>query len=379
MSRVNQHLLGGLSTAAFLQRHWQKQPLLVREALRGFDGVLDFDTMMELAGRSDCEARLVMRNGERWSVEHGPFERRRLARLPARNWTLLLQGIERAMPAARRLLSRFDFIPYSRLDDVMVSYAPAGGGVGAHFDSYDVFLVQGPGRRRWQVSRQRDLSLVENAPLKILRHFRPEGECLLSAGDMLYLPPQCAHDGVAVDACFTYSIGFRAPSHQELASEFLIFLDERLDGSGRYSDPDLSVQTHPAHISATMLSKVTHILDNIRWTRADIAEFLGIYLTEPKPNVVFNPPRKPLSRLAFLRQAQRHGVELDPASRMLYGRGKLFVNGDTQKTSVGVPSELRRLADKRRLRRGQIPLHSLVADLLYAWYRAGYIQTSRSG
>ncbi len=379
MTRVNQRLLGGLSAAAFLRRHWQKQPLLVRGAIRGFEGVLDFDSLMELACRSDSEARLVMRHGARWRVEHGPFERRRLARLPAHNWTLLVQGIERVVPAARRLLAQFDFIPYSRLDDVMVSYAPAGGGVGAHFDSYDVFLVQGPGQRRWQVSRQRDLSLVENAPLKILKRFRAEGECVLSAGDMLYLPPEYAHDGVAVDSCFTYSIGFRAPSHQELASAFLMFLDDRLESSGRYSDPDLSVQSSPAEIGAAMLAKVAHALDNIRWSKTDIAEFLGAYLTEPKPDVVFNRPSKPLSHLAFVRQAQRTGVELDPSSRMLYGRGMIFVNGEAQKTNSGVPVELRRLADKRRLHGGRIRMRGLVTDLLYAWYRAGYIHASLSG
>ena len=158
MATVNKQLLGGLSASTFLRRHWQKQPLLVRAAIPGFDGLLDFGEMIELACRDDCESRLVVRHADRWTVEHGPFVRKRLSRLPARNWTLLLQGLDQVLPAARHLLAHFDFIPYSRLDDLMVSYAPAGGGVGAHFDYYDVFLLQGPGQRRWQVGRQRDLS-----------------------------------------------------------------------------------------------------------------------------------------------------------------------------------------------------------------------------
>jgi 50S ribosomal protein L16 3-hydroxylase len=376
---MNKRLLGGLSASTFLRRHWQKQPLLVRGALPGFTGVLDFGGMIELACREDCESRLVVRNADRWTVEHGPFERKRFSRLPGRNWTLLLQGLDQMLPAARQLLSQFDFIPYSRLDDLMVSYAPAGGGVGAHFDSYDVFLLQGPGQRQWRVGRPRDLTLVDNAPLKILKRFSPDGQCLLSAGDMLYLPPQFAHDGVAVDACYTYSIGFRAPSHRELMSQFLIFLEERLDCAGRYSDPDLSVQTHPALLGAGMIGKVERILADISWTRRDVAEFLGSYLTEPKANVLFAPPRKPLSQTAFARASRRNGVELALASLMLYGKTDLFINGEQYNMNRGLATPMRRLADARRLPGHRIALKGAVTDMLYRWYRAGYIYLSKSG
>src|SRR5262245_52131774 len=199
-------MLGGLTPKDFLRRHWQKTPLLVRQAAPGFRGVIDLAGMIAAAARDDCESRLVLRSGGSWAVEHGPFAPSRLRRLPPRGWTLLVQGVEQFSDAARQLLSRFSFIPYSRLDDLMVSFAPDGGGVGPHFDSYDVFLLQGPGRRRWQVSRQRDLALHEDLPLKILRRFRSQGEALLSPGDMLYLPPHFAHDGVAVGGCYTYSI-----------------------------------------------------------------------------------------------------------------------------------------------------------------------------
>ncbi len=379
MASVNRQFLGGLTASAFLRRHWQKQPLLVRGAVAGFDGLLDLDAMIELACRDECESRLVLRSADRWTVEHGPFVRKRLSRLPARNWTLLLQGLDRVLPEARNLLSHFDFIPYARLDDLMVSYAPAGGGVGAHFDSYDVFLLQGPGQRRWQVSRQRDLTLVEDAPLKILKRFSPAGQCILSAGDMLYLPPAFAHDGVAVDACYTYSIGFRAPSHRELMSQFLIFLDEGLADGGHYADPELSVQTHPAQIGTAMLAKVARVLGKIKWTRRDVAEFLGCYLTEPKRYVRFAPPRKPLSESAFSGAARRRGVELALASLMLYGNAMVFINGEPHRIDKTLATPVRQLANARRLPGRQIPPQGLVADMLYRWYQAGYIYLSRPG
>jgi 50S ribosomal protein L16 3-hydroxylase len=377
MADVKKQLLGGMTAPTFLRRHWQKQPLLVRGAMPGFDGMLDFDGMIELAGRDDGESRLVMHDAGRWTVEHGPFERKRFSRLPKRNWTLLVQGLEQRLPAARQLLSKFDFIPYSRLDDLMVSYAPAGGGVGAHFDSYDVFLLQGPGQRQWRVGRQRDLTLVENAPLKILRRFSPAGQCLLSTGDMLYLPPQFAHDGTAVDACYTYSIGFRAPSHRELMSQFLIFLEERLADGSRYGDPDLSAQSHPAQIHPRMVGKVERVLGEINWNRRDVAEFLGSYLTEPKPHVLFAPPRKPLSEAAFAKAARHNGVDLALASLMLYGGAAVFINGEPHQMSRAAATPLRRLANARQLRSRQISSNDLVTDLLYRWYRAGYIYLSR--
>lgn len=379
MAVVKKRLLGGLSAPAFLRRHWQKQPLLVRGALPGFDGILDFDGMIELAARDDCESRLVVRNDGRWSVEHGPFERKRFSRLPRRNWTLLVQGLEQRLPAARQLLSNFNFIPYSRLDDLMLSYAPAGGGVGAHFDSYDVFLLQGPGQRRWRVGRQLDLTLLESAPLKILKRFSPDGQCLMHAGDMLYLPPAFAHDGIALGACYTYSIGFRAPSHRELMSQFLIFLEERLAESGRYADPELPAQSRPALLGADMVAKVERIVGEINWTQRDVTEFLGSYLTEPKPQVVFAPPRRPLSAMAFSGVARRRGVELALASLMLYGGAKLFINGEAHKIDKATATPLHRLANARRLPGRLIQPNGPAADLLYRWYRAGYIYLSGPG
>jgi 50S ribosomal protein L16 3-hydroxylase len=373
IAAVKQNLLGGLTASKFLRRYWQKQPLLVRDAIAGFSGLLDIDRMFELAGRDDCESRLVLRNGDRWQVEHGPLRRAALRRLPARNWTLLLQGLDHLLPEARALLSRFDFIPHARLDDLMVSYAPPGGGVGPHFDSYDVFLLQGPGQRRWRVGKQRDLSLVEGAPLKVLSRFKPQGECVLDAGDMLYLPPSIAHDGEAVTSCYTYSIGFRAPSHGEMMSQFLIYLEERVSAPGRYCDPDLELQSNPAKIPASMIAKVAMVLDRIDWNRGDVADFLGHYLTEPKSHVRFAPPRRPLSGSKFQRAARSAGVQLALASQMLYTGTRLYINGEPVAVARGTAAALKTLANSRRLSGTRIPGQGPAAALLYDWYRAGYI------
>src|SRR5678815_2196015 len=206
------HLLGGLTASAFVARHWHKEPLLVRGALPGFTGVATRDDLFALAARDDVASRLVRRIGSGYSLEHGPFSRTQLARLPRRDFTLLVQGLNLHSDAADALLRRFAVIPYARLDDVMVSYAAPGGGVGPHVDSYDVFLLQGFGRRRWRWGAQKDHEMRPGVPVKILRRFRPTADAVLAPGDMLYVPPGHAHDGVAVDECTTWSIGFRAPS-----------------------------------------------------------------------------------------------------------------------------------------------------------------------
>ncbi|MFN0040897.1 MAG: JmjC domain-containing protein [Burkholderiales bacterium] len=374
---MDNKLLGGLSPNAFLRRYWQKSPLLVRGAFPNFDDIVDLKKMMSLACRDDCESRLVTHRAGRWQVRHGPFERRQLQSLPLRGWTLLVQGVEKHLPAARRLLDHFRFIPDARLDDLMISYAPPGAGVGPHFDSYDVFLLQGRGTRRWQVSRQTDLALLDNSPLKILRRFDPAGECVLHTGDMLYLPPQVAHGGVALRSCQTYSIGFRAPSHTELVSNFLSFLEDRVSAEGRYEDPDLRSQEFPAAISAAMVSRVGKMLASLQWQRSTIVEFLGCSLTQLRPPFTLTGPARPLSETDFLRRARAHGVLLATGSQMLHHSHRVFLNGTMTDVSGESLSSLRQLANTRRLMARQIPRGGQTPALLYRWYRDGYILIAR--
>src|SRR5207253_6153481 len=231
----------------------------------GFQGLLSRAELFALAGRDDVESRLVSRARGRWTLAQGPFRAADLKSLPARDWTLLVQGVNLHRVAADALLRRFAFIPYARLDDVMVSYAAPGGGVGPHLDSYDVFLLQGEGRRRWRVGRQRDLALKPGLPLKILARFRPEHEWLLGPGDMLYLPPAVAHDGIALDACSTYSIGFRAPSAQEVATAFLDWLRDRIALDGRYGDRGRRPARSPACIERALRAYAVATLRRLTW------------------------------------------------------------------------------------------------------------------
>lgn len=363
---------GGPTAAAFLRRHWQKAPLLARDALVDCAGIVQREGLLALAGRDDLESRLVRREGRRWQVRHGPFTPRDFRRLPRSGWTLLVQGVNHALPAAQKLLERFAFIPCARLDDLMVSYAPAGGGVGPHFDSYDVFLLQGEGRRRWRVSRQRDLALVAGAPLRILRRFRPDREWITRPGDLLYLPPRFAHDGVALDDCITYSVGFRAPGAQELGTRFLEFLQDELHLDGLYEDRGLQPARRPARLDDDMVRRMLAMLRRVRWNDGDAVRFLGRYLTEPKSHVVFTRPRRPLSGSAFTAQASRRGVRLAGPTRMLFRGGTIYINGEAHRPGDPAAERLCRLADRRSLPPARVGRET--ARWLYQWYRAGYIE-----
>ncbi len=364
-------LLGGLSPASFLRRYWQRQALLVRQAIPDFRGLLSRSKLFALASRDDVESRLVVRDRGRWSLSSGPFHRSQLDALPPARWTLLVQGVNLHVAAADALLRRFAFIPYTRLDDLMVSYAAPGGGVGPHFDSYDVFLLQAEGRRRWRIGSQRDLTLVPSLPLKILKRFMPQQEWVLEPGDMLYLPPRYAHEGVAIDACTTYSIGFRAPAAQELGTAFLDWLRDRLALDGHYSDAGRRPSAEPGRIEQALQSRCARMLAKIRWDRDSVAQFLGHHLTEPKPSVFFSKPRRPLSRRDFASAAARRGVRLDPRSQLLYDDRNAYMNGE----AIGLPADgaraIMQLANERRIGAGA--KRGGPSSLMYEWYCDGFL------
>jgi 50S ribosomal protein L16 3-hydroxylase len=365
-------LLGGLTPRRFLSRHWQKRPLLVRGALPRFADPVDLAAVRALAQRDDVESRLVVRSGARWRLEHGPLPRASLAKLPERGWTILVQGLNHVVPAAERLLAKFAFVPWARLDDVMVSYAATRGGVGPHVDSYDVFLVQGMGRRRWRISHQRDLPTDPRAPLKVLRGFRAEEEWILEPGDMLYLPPGVVHDGVALEPCMTYSIGFRAPASAELARAFLGWMQERVDLDGMYRDPGLAPAARPGRIPDDMVDRIAATLARVRWSRADVARFVGAWLSEPKAHVFFDPPERPMSRAAFARTVATEGVRLAGATLLLVRGTFAYVNGEEVLMRPGARAAVARLADARSLPAGT-KLGADAASLLHDWYCAGFL------
>jgi len=367
---MTQTLLGGLSPTRFLRDYWHKRPLLIRNAVPGFSGLLSPAAMQQLATREDIESRLIQGSGNHWQFDHGPFKKSEFKRLPKTEWTLLVQSLNHVLPAADALLARFSFIPHARLDDLMVSYAVPGGSVGPHFDSYDVFLLQGQGHRRWQISEQTDLTILDDAPLRILRNFKPEEEWLLEPGDMLYLPPHVAHYGVAEDACMTYSIGFRAPTTNELAQGFLMHLQDSVTLEGRYADPDLRLQAHPGEISRAMLGQIEGMIARIKWSKRDIAEFTGCYLSEPKPNVFFDPPDAPISYAAFNKRTSKTGVSLHPKSRLLFIGGRFFINGEAFDSAANETAALQQLADHHQL----AVFPATLRERFYDWYEAGWLE-----
>jgi 50S ribosomal protein L16 3-hydroxylase len=346
---VKQSLLGGLTPREFLRRHWQKRPLYVRGALPRFKGVLGVRQLITLAQRDDVESRIVERRGRRRNTAHGPFTR---LKPKARDWTLLVSGVNLHNAAADALLRRFSFIPQARLDDVMASYATPGGGVGPHVDSYDVFLLQGAGRRRWTVTDRGKTSVYTAHP-----------------GDLLYLPPGWRHDGVALDACFTYSIGFRAPRGAELGAAFLDWLHERGLPDASYKDRRLAPASRPARVPAEMLGFASRALARIRWTRRDVADFLGEYLSLPKAHLVFRGRPSP-RRLAGAM------VHLDLKTQLLYSGRRFFINGEAVTVPERAAAALRRLADER-CASGDALVQARLAPLMSDWQRRGYVSVEK--
>lgn len=363
--------LGNITAKKFLRDYWQKKPLLIRKAFPGFSGLLDPRQLKALACMEDVQARLVSRRRGKWHLQHGPFMPEAFDLPSATKWTVLVQGVNHFLPQGADLIGQFSFVPHARLDDLMVSFAPKGGGVGPHFDSYDVFLLQGLGHRRWQISTQPDRSLIAGAPLRILKNFQAEQEWVLAPGDMLYLPPHCAHNGVAEDDCMTYSIGFRTPAYQELAEQFLVYLQDRVCVDGMYADPDLALQAHPSEISAAMLRQVEQAIRKVQWGKSDVADFLGHYLSEPKPHIFFDPPARPLSATRFKQQVSTCGIELDLKSLMLCHGDTVFINGDGHVLAPNDYRVLRTLADLRVM--APCMVSESVLNLLYQWYLDGYI------
>lgn len=359
-------LLGGLSPQTFMRRHWQAKPLLVRQAWPGVQPPLSRPQLFALAGHDDVESRLVAcRDGE-WSLRRGPLPRRALPPVAQAGWSLLVQGLDLHVPAARAMLEPFRFIPDARVDDVMVSWASDGGGVGPHTDAYDVFLIQVQGRRRWRVGRVPQPQWVPDAPLKRLQHFEPQHDWLLEPGDMLYLPPQWGHDGVAVGECMTCSVGFRTPSQGELATELLQRLAEEEFEPGRhYQDRGAAATAEPGRVPPSLLQFSQGALAAALRDPLQLQRVLGESLTEPKPQVWFQ---------AGPTWDGSSGVVLDDRTRMMYDDQHVFINGDAFRAAGRDARLMQQLADQRRL--DAAPCRRLSEDakgLLADWVQAGWL------
>ena len=278
-------LLGGLTAREFLRDYWQKKPLLVRQAIPDFESPISPDELAGLALEEEVESRLVIEHGERpWELQRGPFNEDTFQDLPERDWTLLIQAVDQFVPEVAELLEDFKFLPKWRIDDLMISFAAPGGGVGPHFDNYDVFLLQAHGHRRWQVGQMcdSDSPLLPHADLKILAEFEPTEEWVLEPGDMLYLPPCLAHNGIAEDDCMTYSVGFRAPSAAEVLTHFTDFLGQFLPDEERYSDADIQPSEDPNQIQRDALERLKALLNEHMSDERLLMTWFGQFMTEPK-------------------------------------------------------------------------------------------------
>jgi 50S ribosomal protein L16 3-hydroxylase len=297
-------LLGGLTPRQFLRDYWQQKPLLVRQAIPGFESPISADELAGLALEEEVESRLVLEHGAHpWELRRGPFAEDTFSQLPERDWTLLVQAVDQFVPEVAEVLKDFGFLPSWRIDDLMISFAAPGGSVGPHFDNYDVFLLQAEGQRRWKIGQmcEADSKLLAHADLRILAEFEQTDEWVLEPGDMLYLPPRLAHYGIAEDDCMTYSVGFRAPSAAEVLTHFTDFLAQFLPDEERYSDAGMAPISDPHQIQQEALDRLKALLTEHMSDERLLLTWFGQFMTEPRyPELVSGPEIEEADFLAAL-------------------------------------------------------------------------------
>ncbi|WP_277810154.1 cupin domain-containing protein [Chromohalobacter canadensis] len=359
-------ILGGLTAETFLRDYWQKKPLLIRGAFPDFESPLAPEELAGLACEDGIEARLVEAHGpdKPWQVSHGPFDDATFARLPDREWSLLVQAVDHYVPEVAALLETFDFLPRWRLDDVMVSYAPPEGSVGPHVDSYDVFLLQGSGQRRWQLGGEQpdDAPIVSGVDLRMLERFEvtPGEDWVLGPGDMLYLPPRIAHHGVSQSAdCMTYSIGFRAPSTDEIITSFADYLGEMQSETSRYTDADLRPIEHAGRVDDDAIARLRTLMLSVIDDPAQMTQWFGRVMTQPKYADQLAPLETPTDSDAITEGlSQGHYLERALGSRFAFheenGRATLFTDGDGHDCPPGLA---RLLADTTPLHAATLASH----------------------
>lgn len=378
----------GVDTDGFLRLFWQRRPLFMPAALPGFASALEPEELAGLACEDGVESRLVrqMRNGPTpWTVEHGPFRRSRFRKLPASHWTLLVQDVDKYVPAVAQILDGFRFVPEWRVDDVMVSHAADQGSVGPHWDEYDVFLIQARGRRRWQIARERAApdNVLPGVDLRILAHFEPDTEWIVEPGDVLYLPPGVPHWGVALGDCMTYSVGFRAPSLREIASSWFETVLETVPDA-HYRDGELRRQPHSAEISPYAMGRAVELIDALT-ERADDDKrrWFGRFVTEPKPNLRVDPRDSPLTTSEFRRRLEELGaIRRHPFSRFAHYAGDegsdwLFVAGEEYRIDPRQRAFAQVLCQWRELHFGFVAEWidcAACLDLMTGLFNAGHLE-----
>jgi len=334
---------GDISVESFLHDYWQKEPLLIRNAFPGIESPLTPDELAGLACEDDANARIVFEQHAQghWHVLHGPLHEDDFSTLPEKNWTLLVTDVEKKVPAAKQLIDCFRFIPDWRIDDLMISYAPEGGSVGPHTDAYDVFLIQTQGQRRWMINKDFDDACLDGTELRILQHFSAADDWILNPGDMLYLPPNIAHHGIALNECMTCSIGFRAPAVSNMVGEYAEFIAADIDPALRYQDPDRVCQQYPAEISPGALAQIKTLLAaQLTVDNDSLLRWFGEFSSEPRSGMHTHPPDTLLTSYNDLLANLTAGsiIAQSPVSKFLFSRDNdaalLFVDGSSYATSL---------------------------------------------
>ena len=375
--------LGGMTPNQFMRRHWQKKPLLVRNAFPSFQAEpgkgsppISIDQVLALCSDDRAESRMIDQSAKGWRMRHGPFLPKSIPSTSKPNWTVLVQQVNTQLAAADRFLDAFRFIPEARLDDLMISVAGPGGGIGAHVDSYDVFLIQAHGVRRWEIAQKFDPTLLDDVPLKVLESFEAEDDWLLEAGDLLYLPPNVAHRGTAVGpACMTWSVGFRAPNRLALADAIW---SNHLDGltDQDWSDPWLGATDQPGEIPDRLVMAMADQFFQCLPSRQEVALAVAKTLSEPAPASLFEAPSRPDTPARFAAKAQKRGLRLACASRFLEWNGEFLMNGEqlSYPANQSVRTALKALANQRRIAANpRRALPSALQNFLYPLYLAGWI------
>lgn len=379
---MNPMPLGEMPLDIFLAEYWQKKPLLIRNALANITSPASAEVLAGLACEDEVESRLIIQKEKQWELQHGPFNETTFANLPASHWTLLVQAVDHYLPAAARLLEQFNFIPRWRIDDIMMSVASDGGGVGPHFDHYDVFLVQTHGKRQWDIGGKYDDDslLQENLPVKILQTFDAEQRWLLSPGDILYLPPGVGHNGIAVgNACITCSVGFRAPSHSDILREYTDYIGDQLNESMRYQDVDLNTQCNPGEITPQTLQNIQNILHRYTENPAAISDWFGRYATTPKyPTDEYADHEASYSIEELITHLTHHGeVIRNESSRFAYYKQdqqhRLFVDGEEIDSGDETNQLIEALCSKIQITSEDFELSANNLDLLGTLLQQGAI------
>jgi 50S ribosomal protein L16 3-hydroxylase len=339
--------LGKLSPDAFLKDYWQKQPLVVEQAFADFQSPITADELAGLACETDVNSKIVIEKDGRhpWEVVYGPMDESVFAQLPETHWTLLVNDVEKHLPELVRIIDQFRFIPEWRIDDLMISYAPAGGSVGPHMDQYDVFILQAQGHRRWQIhTREVDAdNQVAGTDLCIQKDFVAEEEWLLGPGDLIYIPPGVSHYGVATDDCLSFSIGFRAASHTDMLHDFIEYISADSPGVLTYRDPDLKTRQHPNEITSDDLEIVRNIFRvYMRPDHPELSRWFGRFISDTRTDMAVGDEPGCASMEQLL--AEQPVLARHPASHFAFSRdgdrALLFVDGNDYEVSPGFAEAL---------------------------------------